>query len=189
MSLEKVARVLVAGAVGQQSVAREQPARVGVGHEHRPARRVQQDGVDGFGTESSDPEHLAPERGERRAAHALEATAETLQQPAGEGLEPARHEPVRAGGADDLGQLGLFERGQALGIEQPACAQGRHRVSGVDPGGVLGQDRSHGDLEGRAGRPPALRSVATGQRHVEPQQPRLRRIRRRPRDLSPAEHA
>ena len=189
MSLEERPRVLVAGAVGQKAVTREQPSRVRVGHEHGAARRVQEDRVHGLGAEPDNREHLPPEGNEWRAAQGGEAPAEPLEEPAGEPLKSPRLEPIRPGGADHLGQLGLGERGKALGTEQTARAQRGHRAGGVRPRGVLGQDGSDRHLVGRPGRPPVLRPEPVPERDVEAQQPCLRGIRRRPRNLPPAENS
>jgi hypothetical protein len=189
MSLEERSRLLVAGPVGEKAVDREQAARVRVGDEYRTARRVQQDRVHGLGAEPDDRQHLPAQDEERRAAHAAEAAAEPLEQPARERLEPSRLESIGAGGPDQLGQRAFGERGEALGTEQPARAQRRHRAGGARPRGVLSQDGSHGDLVRSARRPPTLRPEPASQRDVEPQEPRLRRIHRRPRDLAPSEHA
>ena len=189
MSLEERPRVLVAGAVGEKAVDREQPARVRVGDEHRPARRVQQDRVHGLGAEPGDRQHLPAQGEERRAAHAAEAPAEPLEQPARERLESPCFESIGPRRANHLGQLPFGERGQGLGTQKPARAQRRHRAGGARPGCVLGQDGSHRDLVRSARRPPALRPEPALEGDVESQESRLRGIRRRPRDLAPAEHS
>jgi hypothetical protein len=51
---------------------------------------------------------------------------------------------------------------------------------------VLREHRADGNLVRRPCRPPALRTEALLERHVEPQQPRLQRICPRPRNPSPA---
>jgi hypothetical protein len=189
MSLEERACVLVSRAVGEKAVDREQAARVRVGDEHRTARRVQQDRVHGLGAEPDDRQHLPAQGDEGRAAHAAEAAAEPLDQPAREGLESPRLQPIRPRRANHLRQLLFGERGQALGTQKPASPQRGHRASGARPRGVLGQDGAHRDLVRSARRPPALRPEAARERDVEPQQPRFRGIYRRPRDLAPTEHA
>jgi hypothetical protein len=189
MSLEERSRLLVARAGGEKAVDREQAARVRVGDEHRTARRVQQDRVHGLGAEPDDRQHLPAQGTERRAAHTAEAAAELLEQPAREGLEPPRLESVGAGGTDQLGQLAFGERGEALGTQKPARAQRRHRAGGARPRGVLGQDSSHRDFVRSARRPPSLRPEPSRERDVEPQEPRLRGIGRRPGNSAPAEHA
>jgi hypothetical protein len=189
MSLEERSRLLVAGPVGEKAVDREQAARVRVGDEYRTARSVQQDRVDGLGAEPDDRQHLPAQGEERRAAHAAEAAAEPLEQPARERLEPPRLESIGAGGPDQLGQLAFGERVNALGTQQPARAQRRHRAGGARPRGVLSQDGPHRNLVRSARRPPALRPEPARERDVEPQEPRPRGIHRRPRDFSPPEHA
>jgi hypothetical protein len=187
VSLEERARVLVAGAVGKQPVDGQHAARVGVGDERGAASGVQQDRVRGLGPEADDPQHLAAEGGQWCPAHAVEAPAEPIEQPARERLESPRLEPIRPGRADDLGQLVFGKRGQALGAEETARAQGADRAGSVHPPGVLGQDRADRHLVRRPRRPPALRPESARERDVETQQPRLDGVRRGPGNLSPAE--
>jgi hypothetical protein len=187
MSLDERAGVLVAGSFGEESVDGQQAARVRVGDEHRAARRVQQDRVHGLGTEPDDRQHLPAQGEERRAAHAFEAAAEALEEPPRERLQSARLEPIGPRGPDHLGQLAFGERGETLGTQQPARAQRGDRAGGARPRGVLGEDGADRDFKWSTGRPPALRPEAPRERHVEPQEPRLRGIRRRPRYLAPPE--
>ena len=58
-------------------------------------------------------------------------------------------------------------------------------AGGTRPRRVLHEDGAHGDLERRAGRPPALRPVVREQRAVEAQQARLDAIARRAGNAAP----
>jgi hypothetical protein len=185
MSLEKRTRLLVAGALGQEAMTREEPARVGVGDEHRPVGRVEQDRVDGLGPQAVNREHLAAERLQRRPPHAGEAAPEALEQPAREGVQPPRLEPIRPGGANRLAELALAERGEPVRAEQAARAERLDRAGRARPRRVLREHGPHGHLVRRACWPPSLGSIAALQRDVEAQQPRLRRINRRTRNVSP----
>jgi hypothetical protein len=185
MGLEERARLLVAGAVGHEPVTREEPARVGVGDEHRAVCRVEQDRVDGLRAQAGDRQHLAPEGLERRPSHAGEAAPEALEQPARERLQPPGLEAIGPGGADGLAQLPLAERGDPVRAEQAARAERADRARRVRPRRVLREHGPHGHLVGRACRPPSLGPMAALQRDVEAQQPRLRRIQRRTRNVSP----
>jgi hypothetical protein len=189
MRLDEPSRVLVSGASRDELVAREHAPGVGVRHEDRAAGRVKQDRVHGLGAEAGDRQHLAAERQERGAAHAVEAPGEAAEQPAGERLEPARLQAIGAGGADDLAQLALADGGDAVATQQAARAQGGHGAGRLARVRVLGEHGAHRDLVRGAGGPPALRPEAPLERRVEPQQPRLRRIGRRARNLTPAEHS
>jgi hypothetical protein len=99
MRLHERARLLVPRPFGDQPVTGERPARVAVGHEHRTARRVEQDRVHGLRTEAGDAQHLATLGRERRPAHAADVAAKALAQPAGERRQAAGLDPIGARGA------------------------------------------------------------------------------------------
>lgn len=190
MGLDEATRLLVAGGVGYEAVTSEKRPRGRVGDKDRAAGGEEQDRVHRFRAEPGNRQHLPPECRQRRPAHAVEAAAEALDQPSGEDLEPPGLDPRRSGNADDRGQLGVGERGEAVRAEQTARPQGRLRVRGIRPRRVPGEHGPHRHLVRRPnqhGGPDTAEPPL--QRHVEPQQPRLRRIRRRPRNLSPAENA
>jgi hypothetical protein len=189
MCLDAPTRLLVADVVGQKAVTREHPSHVRVGDEQGATCGVEQDGIHRLGAESGDRQHLPAKRKQRRAAHAVETSAEALEQPSGEGLQPSSFEPIGSGGADRFGQLTLPQRHDAIGTEQTARAQRGHPPGRVRPRRVLDQHGAHRHLVRRASRPPMLRPEAPLQSHVEPQQACLRRIRRWPRDLPPSENS
>jgi hypothetical protein len=183
--LEEGAGVLVPAAAGKQAMALEHPARVGVGHEDRPAGRVEQDRVGRLRPQAAETEQLAPQRRQRRPAERAEVAAAACEQPGGELEQPVGLEPVGAGGPDQPRQGGGRAGGQAPGRQQAARAQRGDRPCRSRPGGVLREDRADGDLERRAGRPPVLRAVMGEQAPVEPEQARLDRIAWRPGNPAP----
>jgi hypothetical protein len=179
MSFQEGARVLVARRWRQQAMACEHPAGVGVGDEHRPAGRVEQDRVHGFRPEPGHPEHLSAELLERRPAQPIPAPAPALHEPGGQSLEPPCLHPVGARGADRLRQLGFGDLVQASRREPSPGAQGGDGARSAGPRRVLREHRAHGHLVGRSARPPVLRAEAPQQRHVQAEQPRLDRVGRR----------
>jgi len=214
MRLDEATRLLVAGLEGYEALTREDLPHMRVGDEDRTAGGVKQDRVHRFGAETGDRQHLPPQCRQRRAAHAVEAPPEAIEEPSREGPKLPGLDPRRAADADDRGQLGFGERGEAIRAEQAARAQRRHRARGVRPRRAPGEHGPHRRLVRRPNqhggpdmapkpptlgaprqsrsaqrRPPRPRPEPPLQRHVEAQQPRLRGIGRRPRNLSPTEHA
>jgi hypothetical protein len=183
--LEERPGPLVVRAGRQQPVADQHPTGVGVGREDGTAGRVQEDRVGGLGSQTRHPQQLAPQRSQRRPAHRAELAREARQEPAGEGLQAVGLEPVRPGGAHERGQRGEARGGKPSRPQQAPRAQRPHGAGRARPGGVLGEDRPHGDLERGAGRPPALRAVMPQQRPVQAQQASLERIARWTGDASP----
>jgi hypothetical protein len=181
--------LLVAGAGRQQSMTGQDTARVGVGHEHRAPRRVEQDRVGGLRSQPGHAQQLASQRGQRRPSHRPDLAAVTGQQPAGEVQQATRLQAVRPRRAHQRGQRGGLGGGEPTRREQAARAQRGDRAGRPGPGGVLRQDRADRDLERRAGRPPALGPVPAQQRPVEAQQAGLDAIARRAGDPPPpAQH-
>ena len=178
--LDEGARVLVSGRRRQQALATEDTPRIRIGHEDGPMRGIEQNGVDRLRAKPRHRQELPPQRPEGRSPEAVEAAAEPDEQPFRERTQPTGLQTVRAGGANHVGQLGLRDGHEPLGREQSPLAKRRHRARGARPGGVLGEDRTDCNLEGGAARPPVLRAVSSEQVTIEPQQPGLHRIMRRP---------
>ena len=189
MRLEKRPRVLVSDAAGREPVTREHPAGVGVGDEHRAARRIEKDGVGRLRPQTGHPQHLASQRPERRPAQPTEIAVEAREQPAGEVEQPPRLEPIGTGGPDQWREPRDWRCRQAFGNQQAASSQRLDGPRGAAPRRVLGQDRAHGDFEQGHRRPPALGTVVGEQRAVEPQQTGLHGIAWRAGNAAPgAQH-
>jgi hypothetical protein len=176
MRLEELPCLLVAGPTGNQAVAREHPADVGVSHEDRTTGRVEQDRVHRLGPEPTHLEQRPAELDERGDPHAPESSPETGEEPSREGLEPLRLHPIGPGGADDRGELGPGRSGKAAGRQQGVRSESGHGPGGIRPCGVLREHGAHGDLERRPSRPPALGTEPALQREVEPEEPGLDQI-------------
>ena len=177
--LEPVADLFVARMRGDQTMAGEDASGVRVDDEHGAAGRVEQDRVGGLGPETRDLEQAGAERTERHRPHPPQSSVQSLEDPAGQRLEPASLHALSPGRANDPGEAGHAEGRQPFGRQAAAGSERRDRPGGVDPGGVLGEDRANGDLVRRAARPPALRAVAPAERLVEAQKTGLGAIARR----------
>ena len=178
MRLQECARRLVPGARRDQPVARQHASRIGVGHEDGTARRIQQDRVDGLGTEARHGAELGAQGREGRPTDPVEPPAEPREEPACEVTETARLQPVGARAADDAGKRGLRHGEEPARIEEPARAQRRDGTRRVRPRRVLREHGPGGDLVRAAARPPALRAEAAQEASVQAQQSRLDRITR-----------
>ena len=185
MRLDHAACLLVSRVAREHAVTLQRAACIRVGHEDGSPRGIEQDGIHRLGPEPRNSEHLPAQGRERHPAHAAHASAETRQQPPAEGLQPSCFDPIGSRRADDRGESGLAHGGDAIGTEEPPRAQRGHRASGVRPRRVLGEHGADRDLVRRPSRPPVLRPKAPLERHVQPQQLRLHRIRRRPRNSTP----
>lgn len=170
---------LVAGIAGKQAVAGQDPPGIRVGNEHWPAGRVEEDRVDRLGPEARHGEQLAAQRPQGRPPEARPATPEAAEEPAGEALQPAGLEPVGPRGTNNGSQRRFVQRGDPLGLQQPAVAQRGHRARGVRPRRVLREHGPHRDLVRCPARPPALVAEAPEQRGVQAQEPGLDGIARR----------
>jgi len=177
--LDERTGLLVRGRGGQQAMTREQASRVGVGHEDGPVRGIEKDRIRGLRTQPGDAEQLPPQRPQRSAPQAHEPSAEARHQPSTEELQPRGLQPIRSRRPDDLAEGGVVHRSHAVGAQQIVAAERRDGVRGVGPRGVLGQDRPHRDLVGSASRPPVLRTEASQEGHVKPEETRLDGIGRR----------
>lgn len=126
------------------------------------------------------------------AAHLLVAGVGGHEAMTGE--DPSR---VRVGHEDRTARGVEQDRVHRLGAEpvdrQHLAAQGQQRSAahaGEAPAEALEQPAGEGGQPpGLDPRRPALRAEPPLERRVEPQQPRLRGVDRRPRNLSPAENA
>ena len=152
---------LVALAALEQPEADEDPAGIGVDHEHRPPEGIEQDVVGRLGSDPGDGEEALTQLAGRKPGKAREPArgpeglAQRTQSPRLD-VEISRR-PQRLGQLiDGQGEDGLGGQGDALG-------ETRQRPLDVGPGGILGQDRADHDLEGRLGRPPALGAVGAQQ--------------------------
>jgi hypothetical protein len=166
-----------------ESMAAQYAACVVVDGKHGAAGRVEQDGIGRLRPEAPDRQQILPQRREGRAPHLVEASAETLEQPARECKQPAGGRPRRRPGAL---QVGLGRRGQTRGVHEAA---GTQRANGVRPLARWrgsGEDRAHGDLVRCPFRPGAPRAVAALQRDVEAKQPGLDPVARRAGNPTPA---
>ena len=140
-------------------MAREHAPRVGVDDRHAPAGAVAQDRVGGLAARF--PTRRAARRRSRRERPLRErAQAARVEVPRCERAQLLRLDPEVAGGAHELRELLLAQGEEERRREARACLQARERTLDVGPGRVLRQDRAHQHLEGRLGRPPALRPEA-----------------------------
>jgi hypothetical protein len=176
-----------------QPMALQHAPGILVGDEHRAAHGIEKDGV---GRLESDPVHreqLPAQGGQGRAPHRGKPPVEAIEQPAGEGAEPAGLHPVPSGRAQGALHLGLGSGRQSRGAEETAPAQRLDGALGAAPRGELDQDGSGRDLVGGSPGPPApprgavvpRRAVAALERDVETEQPRLDEIARRAGDSPP----
>jgi hypothetical protein len=185
VGLEEGAGRFVRGLARQQRVPGQDSPRVRVGDEDRPVRRVEENGIGGLRPDPGHGQEGPAERPEGRAAQALEAAVETLDQPAGERAQATRLEAIRPRRAHRLPEVVLAGGDQAGRTQQPARPQAADRARRVPPRRELHQDRPRGDLvRGPAG-PPALGTEAMLEGDVEAQQPCLQRIGRRSWDPPP----
>jgi len=157
-------------------MAGEDAPGVGIGDEHGPAGRVEQDCVGRLGPETGDLEQAGAERTERHRPHPPQSSVQPIEDPAGQRLEPASLHAVSPGRANDPGEAGHAEGRQPFGRQASAGTERRDRPGCVDPGRVLGEDGANGDLVRRAAGPPALRAVAPAERLVEAQKAGLEAI-------------
>jgi len=155
---------LVAGVRIHEPVAGQDALGVGIDDEDRPAGRVERDGVCRLGPDARDPVELGTERGQREVEESPEAAPVARSHVLREGADSPRLQPKRPRWTEQSGELAGGQREHGAEVERARGAQACNRPLGVAPGRVLREDRSHDDLEARAGRPPVLRPVPT----VEP---------------------
>ena len=173
VGLEPAASVFVSRARPDQPMPRQDAPRVRVGDEHRPARRVEQDRVGRLGPDTRDREQLGAQRLERHRPHPAEASVHAPENPTRQRPQASGLDARRSGRSNQPRQAAEIHGGQAAGRQQPARAERGNGAGGIDPRGVLGQDRADSDLVRRAAGPPALGPELSPKRRVEPQQPRL----------------
>jgi ABC-type nitrate/sulfonate/bicarbonate transport system substrate-binding protein len=153
-----------------EAVPRQDAPRVGVHDEDRAAGGVERDGVRRFRPDAGDPAELRAEGREGQSQEPREAAPLAPRHVPGEGAQAAGLQPERPGRAQERGQAGPRQREHPAEIEGPRGAEPPDRPLGVAPGGVLREDRSDDDLEARARRPPALRTVPPVEAVVEAKQ-------------------
>ena len=179
MSFQEAAEILVACLRRNEAMASEHAPAIGVGHEDRPAGAVEEDGIRRLGADPWQSEQLPPEPGQRCPLEGRHAPAVAGQQPGREVAQPARLQAVGPGGADQSLKPRRGQRGQPGGSERASRPQVGDGALHSGPGGMLGQDGAHGDLEGAPGRPPPLRPESREERHVQAEEAALDRIPRR----------
>lgn len=170
VTLQERPRVLIAHAGAEEPMARQHPAGVGVGHKHRSPRRIEENGIRGLRPHALHREKPLAKGAERPPTHRA-PTPRLPDQPAGEGAEPPGLQAVAPGRSDEVGERRRRQGQEALGPQEAPGPERLHRSCRIRPGGVLRQDRSHRDLEGAPGGPPALGAEPGKQGAVEAQEP------------------
>lgn len=149
----------------------EDPARVGIDHEGRPASRVQQDAVCRLFTDPGDAQESPPRIGEIPAEHPFEVPAEIPAEHLEKGLQPPCLDAEVAGGPDTVGQNVVIESVKSARLQQTFRLEPSNGLLDVEPVGVLRQDGPHGDLEGRLAGPPVQVAEKPIQRLVDADKP------------------
>src|SRR5712692_7716278 len=96
--LDDSSRFIVSLPAAQQTMAPEDPPRVGIDDEDRAARGIQHDGIGGLGTDAREIEKPAPERLGRLSEETAEAHPVLSLEQREETAEGPRLLPVEAGG-------------------------------------------------------------------------------------------
>src|SRR5262249_4069401 len=156
-----------------QPVAREHTPRVGVGHEDRTVRAVEEDRVHRLGPETRYAEELAAKLRERRAPQAGEAPIESSEEPACEVAQPSRLQAEGPCAANDARELRFPDGEEPPRLEQAFRSEGGDGPAGVRPRRVLSEHGADRDLVPAPARPPALRTERAEERHVHAQEPRF----------------
>jgi hypothetical protein len=167
-------------------MATQHAPRVLVDREHRTMGRIEQDDVRRLPPDARHPEQVLSKGRERRPPHAVEAPPEALAQPASEGAHRAGRYPGRPGRLHGVGDVARGGRGQLGRIQQTAGAQFANGACRVWPGREPDEDGPDRDLERRPVEPPVLSPEAPLESDVEPEQPRLGVISRRPGNPPPS---
>jgi len=165
---------------------REYASRIGVSDHDRTIRCIEEDGIDGLGTQARHCEQLGTQGPERRAPQAAKPAVEPMEEPARELTKSSCLQLVRAGATNDHGQLRFRHSHEPLRVEQPPRAERGDGERGIRPRGVLREHRADGDLVRAAARPPALRPEAVQEGDVKAQDPGLDGIARWTGDPAPS---
>ena len=160
----------VVGVRGHEPVASQDATGIRVDDEDGPAGGIERDGVRRLGTDAADPAKLRAERWQRQGEEPREMTPVALLEVARERAEALGLHAKRPRRAEQPREPGRRQAEHGPGIERACGAEPRDRPLRIAPGGVLREDRSHHDLEARAGGPPALRAVAPMEPVVQPEQ-------------------
>ncbi len=119
MLMKELPRGIVIRRRGDEVVARENPARVSIGHKHRMPPGVEQDGVRRFRANSLEGQKLGACQFHRLSKERVERTAMRLTDPLGDIVQRPRLLAVKACGAN--------QRFQFLQRKFDACARARER--------------------------------------------------------------
>ena len=157
----------------------QSPLRVGVGHEARLTRRVEQDGVGGLRSDAPDTKQLAPQRRRRGAQHVGEVAVVFVPHMGGERLKLGRLLPEGPAGSHQLLAPELVQPQNAVDRQRARGSKILDRLGRAGPCRVLHQQRAGDHLEGLGRGPPALRAKVLRQRVQQRLQPggQLRRRR------------
>ena len=140
------------------------PLRVGVGHEARLTRRVEQDGVGGLRSNAPDPEQLAPQRFRRGPQHVGEVAVVFVPHVRCERLKLGRLLPEGSAGPHELLAPELVQSENPLDRQRAGGSKILYRLGRAGPCRVLHQQRAGDHLEGLGRGPPALRAKVLRQR-------------------------
>ncbi len=145
--LDEGADRLVAAVAADQPMPGQHAPRILVDDEHRTPGGVEQDGVGRLRPDAGHPQQILPKGAEGRAPHLLEAPVEALEQPAGEGAQPAGLQAIRSrrphGAAPTSASVAAASR---AGLRRPRARSSRNGARRAAPRGELDQDGAGGDL-------------------------------------------
>jgi len=184
--LQVSARRLVGKAAGHHTMAVQDATGVLVDDEHRPLRRVEQDGVGRLGSDPGNLQEILPQSSKRPASYLREPAVEALEQPRGKRAQASSLEAIGAGWTQGVAQLVRTDGSQPGRTQQAPGTQLADGASRVSPRGELYEDGPDRHLVGGSPRPPALGAEPSLERYVQAQQACLDGVSRRPRDAAPA---
>ena len=156
--LHQLPDLFVARLGGDQPMAFQDAARVGVHHENGVPACIEKNGIGGFRSDAVQRQQFFPQPGGRLRKHPLQRPAILLIEVVHEALQPLGLLAEVARRPDHPCELGQRYAADAIHIEHAFSPQLPQGPLHVRPRRILGQERPHNDLEAGVGGPPVLRS-------------------------------